>query len=148
MATRTVLVLIMLAMISIIFVPLDSGFAQDTKGRWVLGFHGGGNMWVDDYNQRLVGPGGEIMVRYGITRGFSAGLLTGYVWYEFVHLAEHGAWRLPMLRRLTRHHAWHHFKDWERAFGVTTPLWDWVFGTLPQSRASKTLAQAASKPAS
>ena len=78
MATRTALVLIIIAMVSIIVLPLDSGFAQDTKGRWVLGFHGGANLWSNDYNQRLVGEGGEIMVRYGITRGFSAGLLTGY----------------------------------------------------------------------
>ena len=68
MATRTALVLIIIAMVSIIVLPLDSGFAQDTKGRWVLGFHGGANLWSNDYNQRLVGEGGEIMVRYGITR--------------------------------------------------------------------------------
>ncbi len=43
MATRTVLVLILFAMMSIILVPLDSGFAQDTKGRWVLGIPGGAN---------------------------------------------------------------------------------------------------------
>jgi outer membrane protein OmpA-like peptidoglycan-associated protein len=78
MAKRTPLFLILVAMISIILVPLDSGFAQDTKGRWAWGFHGGGNMWVNDYNTRLVGFGGEIMLRYGITRGLSAGLLAGY----------------------------------------------------------------------
>lgn len=79
---------------------------------------------------------------------FHCGLLVGYIWYEFAHLAAHGAWRVRWLRRMDRHHALHHFKDWDHAFGVTTPLWDWVFRTLPQARASKTLTQSASKPAS
>ncbi|MGB3618930.1 MAG: sterol desaturase family protein, partial [Catalinimonas sp.] len=30
------------------------------------------------------------------------------------------------------HHSIHHFKDDERAFGVSSPLWDWVFGTMPR----------------
>ena len=78
MATRTILVLLIFVLMPIILVPLNPGFAQDTQGRWALGFHGGGNMWINDYNKRLIGEGGEIMVRYGITRAFSAGLLTGY----------------------------------------------------------------------
>lgn len=79
---------------------------------------------------------------------FHAGLIAGYIWYEFVHLADHGAWRMPWLRGLVKHHARHHYEDWDLGFGVTTPLWDWVFGTLPQARAAKTLRQAASNPAS
>jgi outer membrane protein OmpA-like peptidoglycan-associated protein len=80
MGTRTVLifVLVIFVLMPISLVPLNSGFAQDTKGRWAFGLHGGANMWVDDYNKRVIGDGGEIMVRYGITRAFSAGLLTGY----------------------------------------------------------------------
>jgi len=80
MATRSglTLVLIIFVLLSIILVPLDSGFAQDTKGRWAFGVHGGGNIWFDDYNKRVIGEGGELMLRYGISRAFSAGLLTGY----------------------------------------------------------------------
>src|SRR5260221_14174105 len=72
------LVLIVFVSLSIIFVPVNSGFAQNTAGRWVLGFRGGGNMWINDYSDVLVGPGGEFMLRYGITPGFSAGILAGY----------------------------------------------------------------------
>ena len=78
MATRTVLVLIIFVLMLIILVPLNPVFAQDLQGRWALGFHGGGNMWINDYNTRVIGEGGDIMVRYGITRAFSAGLLAGY----------------------------------------------------------------------
>lgn len=77
MALRTVLTLsVVLALI--ILVHPHSGFAQNTEGRWVIGFHGGGNLWMNDYDKKLVGPGGEIMLRYGISRAFSAGLLAGY----------------------------------------------------------------------
>lgn len=80
MATRSVttLVLSVVLLLSIILVPLDSGIAQDTEGRWVLGFHGGGNLWVTDYNKSVIGPGGLVMLRYGISPAFSAGLLAGY----------------------------------------------------------------------
>ena len=79
MATRSLLVLITVVLMVFIVTPPNAGFAQDdTKGRWAIGFHGGGNMWGDDYNKRLVGEGGDIMVRYGISREFSAGLLAGY----------------------------------------------------------------------
>ena len=61
-----------------ILLPLNQGRAQDTKDRWVLGFHGGGNLWMDDYNKRLVGPGGDLMVRYGFSQAFSAGIVAGY----------------------------------------------------------------------
>ena len=67
----------------------------------------------------------------------AAGLLAGYVWYEFVPLASHGTWRVTVLRRMNRHHALHHYKDWDRAFGVTTTLWDRVFGTLPGRSAAR-----------
>ncbi|HTK83162.1 MAG TPA: OmpA family protein [Bacteroidota bacterium] len=77
-APRAVFALSILVLLSVMFVPVDSGFAQKMEGRWVFGLHGGGNMWINDYNKMVFGPGGEIMLRYGITRAFSAGFLAGY----------------------------------------------------------------------
>jgi len=60
------------------------------------------------------------------------GLLTGYLFYEAVHLSAHtahAAHPLPGLRSLRRMHLRHHFGQNDRAFGVTSPLWDWIFGT-------------------
>jgi sterol desaturase/sphingolipid hydroxylase (fatty acid hydroxylase superfamily) len=65
---------------------------------------------------------------------FMLGLLTGYLTYEFVHLASHARRRLPGMRSLTKYHARHHYQDQNRTFGVTSPIWDWVFGTLPRDR--------------
>jgi len=31
-------------------------------------------------------------------------------------------------------HAIHHYKYPEKAFGVSSPLWDFVFGTLPRTK--------------
>ena len=80
MRTRPVLTffLVILLLMPLILVPMNSGFAQDTRERWAFGLHAGGNMWFNDYNQRVVGEGGELMARYGISRAFSVGLLTGY----------------------------------------------------------------------
>jgi sterol desaturase/sphingolipid hydroxylase (fatty acid hydroxylase superfamily) len=59
---------------------------------------------------------------------FLAGALVAYAWYLFVHhLAHHGADKLP-LRLLNHHRAHHRFAT--RNYGVSTTLWDHVFGTM------------------
>ncbi|WP_187264027.1 sterol desaturase family protein [Pontibacter beigongshangensis] len=64
--------------------------------------------------------------------GIVAGLLFGYALYLFVHYAVH-AFAPPknFLKVLWVHHSIHHYKDPEAAFGVSSPLWDWVLGTMP-----------------
>lgn len=59
-----------------------------------------------------------------------SGLIVGYLGYEVVHFAIHRSrrWRW-LIRPLVRHHLYHHHKDSTRCYGVTTPLWDWVFRT-------------------
>ena len=59
-----------------------------------------------------------------------AGVTVGYLSYEVVHYGIH-RWRRVrwVLRPLVKHHLYHHYKDQTRCFGVTTTLWDWVFGT-------------------
>ena len=65
----------------------------------------------------------------------TAGLMLGYLAYVAVHYAVHHVsglgpgWIRPRLRMLIRAHAVHHHK-FECNFGVTTTLWDRVFGTL------------------
>ncbi len=63
---------------------------------------------------------------------FHVGLLSGYIFYELIHLLGHLPIRVPLLGPLFRYHTRHHFGDVRRTYGVTSPLWDWVFGTLPQ----------------
>jgi len=67
---------------------------------------------------------------YDATLPFFGGFVVGYLWYDMTHLWTHVA--KPTTRwgkYLRRHHMLHHFSEPEKKFGVTTPLWDVVFGT-------------------
>jgi sterol desaturase/sphingolipid hydroxylase (fatty acid hydroxylase superfamily) len=78
-----------------------------------------------------------IVRRWELAAAFHAGLLCGYLFYEWVHLTGHGHVRIPGLRRLHRYHSVHHYVRYDRAFGVTTRFWDWLFRTLPEPRGSE-----------
>ena len=59
-----------------------------------------------------------------------AGFIAGYVGYDMVHFHVHHARPRTRLGRLLRQrHMLHHFRDDTRAFGVSAPWWDSVFGT-------------------
>lgn len=64
--------------------------------------------------------------------GFLPGFLVGYSAYLFVHYAVH-AFRPPsnFLKVLWVHHGIHHYKHNDRAFGVSSPLWDYIYRTMP-----------------
>jgi sterol desaturase/sphingolipid hydroxylase (fatty acid hydroxylase superfamily) len=59
---------------------------------------------------------------------FVAGALVAYSWYLFVHhCAHHGPDKLPL--PLLKHHQIHH-QFATRNYGVSTTLWDHIFGTV------------------
>lgn len=64
---------------------------------------------------------------------FLPGFLAGYAGYLGVHFIVH-AFQPPknFLKVLWVNHAIHHYKDPDVAFGVSTPIWDYVFGTMPK----------------
>jgi sterol desaturase/sphingolipid hydroxylase (fatty acid hydroxylase superfamily) len=62
--------------------------------------------------------------------GALSGVWAGFLYYEAVHYRVHltrGQGRF--IGRQRRAHFHHHFRAPDRCFGVTTPLWDYVFGT-------------------
>lgn len=62
---------------------------------------------------------------------FMPGFMTGYLLYTYVHFSVHKR-RVPsFLKTQYRHHALHHYKYPEKAFGVSSTFWDHVFGTMP-----------------
>lgn len=65
--------------------------------------------------------------------GFLAGFLIGYAGYLAIHYSVH-AFRVPnnFLKTLWHHHSIHHYRESDRAFGVSSPLWDHVFQTMPR----------------
>jgi sterol desaturase/sphingolipid hydroxylase (fatty acid hydroxylase superfamily) len=62
---------------------------------------------------------------------FFAGFVFGYLLYGSMHYAIH-AWKPPFrwMKPLWRNHHLHHYRDEEHGFGVSTTLWDRVFGTM------------------
>jgi len=67
--------------------------------------------------------------------GFLPGFFMSYATYLWIHYMVH-AFQPPknFWKVLWVHHGIHHYKDPERAFGVSSSLWDMVFGTMPKKR--------------
>jgi dihydroceramide fatty acyl 2-hydroxylase len=64
-----------------------------------------------------------------------AGLLAGYLFYDYMHYhLHHHTPRTKLGRRLREQHMRHHFQDHRFGFGVSSPLWDVIFRTLPRWR--------------
>ncbi|HEX9166519.1 MAG TPA: sterol desaturase family protein [Gemmatimonadales bacterium] len=66
-----------------------------------------------------------------------AAFLVGYVAYDTIHYATHH-WPMkgPVGKFLKEYHLRHHYIDEDRAYGVSTPLWDHVFGTVIPPKAT------------
>jgi sterol desaturase/sphingolipid hydroxylase (fatty acid hydroxylase superfamily) len=60
----------------------------------------------------------------------AAGFMAGYLIYDLTHYAQH---HFPMrhgyAKFIKRHHMAHHYKSPSTRYGVSSPLWDWVFRT-------------------
>jgi len=74
----------------------------------------------------LFGPSGMI---------FFSGFLAGYSLYLVLHYAVH-ATKPPknFLKFFWSHHSLHHYASVHSAFSVSFPLWDYLFGTMPDKQ--------------
>jgi sterol desaturase/sphingolipid hydroxylase (fatty acid hydroxylase superfamily) len=78
------------------------------------------------------------LVTLGVTRSLDitaallAGVLAGYLAYEWLHLCSHRPQLVlghRLLQRLVRNHRRHHDEGGRLHFGFVTPFWDIVFRT-------------------
>jgi len=61
---------------------------------------------------------------------FTAGTLIGHFFYEYLHVSCHVLKTdNRFMQMIKRHHLFHHYRDEEVNFGVTSPVWDHVFMT-------------------
>ena len=64
-----------------------------------------------------------------------AGFILGYISYDMIHYGTH---HFPVkkgyFRMVRRNHMHHHFQTPDKRFGVSNPLWDYVFSTMPQGK--------------
>jgi sterol desaturase/sphingolipid hydroxylase (fatty acid hydroxylase superfamily) len=74
-------------------------------------------LWYLLFGARLVWP-------------IHAGFVAGYLLYDMTHYyVHHFSPKSDYGRELKKHHMLHHFKDPTRRFGVSSMVWDRVFGT-------------------
>lgn len=72
------------------------------------------------------------------TPALFAGGLLGYVMYDCTHYyLHHGQPTAEPGRHLKKYHLNHHFRIQNKGFGITSSLWDQVFGTLPSPQGKK-----------
>ena len=70
---------------------------------------------------------------------FSAGFALGYLAYDMMHYSIHH-FRRPRttwLKNLWKSHIDHHYRDSTRGYGVSSPIWDRVFGTLQEQKSHR-----------
>jgi sterol desaturase/sphingolipid hydroxylase (fatty acid hydroxylase superfamily) len=73
---------------------------------------------------------------------YLAGFVVGYALYLMVHYIVH-MYAPPrnFLRALWVNHSIHHYSENDILFGVSQPLWDYVFGTVPRTDNDRRLAR-------
>ncbi|KAM5587379.1 dihydroceramide fatty acyl 2-hydroxylase FAH1 [Rosa sericea] len=69
------------------------------------------------------------------------GTLLGYVAYDVTHYyLHHGKPYKRLTQDLKRYHLNHHFRNQSKGFGITSSLWDNVFGTVPSTKAAEKMS--------
>lgn len=77
---------------------------------------------------------------------FYGGIVAGFAAYEYLHFRIHFATPACGLeQRLRARHLAHHTREPDAIFGVTTRLWDVVFGTEPVAERMRELAAAGAR---
>lgn len=73
----------------------------------------------------------QYVALHGYTFMFFPGFMLGYLLYGSMHYAIH-AWNPPFkwMKPLWRNHHLHHYKNEHMGYGVSSTLWDRVFGTM------------------
>jgi sterol desaturase/sphingolipid hydroxylase (fatty acid hydroxylase superfamily) len=63
------------------------------------------------------------------------GFMLGYLAYDYTHYyVHHFVPKSDLGKKLREQHMRHHFQDHSYGYGVSSPLWDVVFRTLPKKR--------------
>lgn len=62
-----------------------------------------------------------------------SGFVLGYVLYDSIHYATHHMTMKSRIGNFLRvYHLRHHYEDENTAYGVSNPLWDYIFRTVPK----------------
>lgn len=76
-----------------------------------------------------------VLLGKALCEPFFAGFTIGYLFYDGTHyFVHHFTPKSRWGKLLRKHHLTHHHADHDGGFGVSSPLWDHVFRTLPRKR--------------
>ena len=117
--------------------------ANPFQERLVFLFHGVHHQYPND-KERLVMPvtlslliAAVLLLVFRLLMGdlawsFFSGFTAGYLAYDMTHYSIHHFKRprIPWLASLWKRHLDHHFRDTNKGYGVSSTIWDRVFGTL------------------
>ncbi|MFV8817807.1 sterol desaturase family protein [Haliea sp. E17] len=120
--------------------------AKSKAGKWlVFLFHGNHHDDPMDKTRLVFPPAGAIpimallyllfslVIPAHLIAAFMAGFIVGYLMYDYIHYATHHFHMRNRLAKFLKHyHLRHHFSRQVGRYGVSSPLWDAVFGTWPR----------------
>jgi sterol desaturase/sphingolipid hydroxylase (fatty acid hydroxylase superfamily) len=115
---------------------------SDRARKFVYILHGNHHEFPRDKERLFMPPVPSLIIAsilffaiYAILRNYTfaffPGFMLGYLMYGTMHYAIH-AWNPPFkwMKPLWRNHHLHHYKNEEQGYGVSSTLWDHVFGTM------------------
>jgi len=120
------------------------------KQKWALRlhfiFHGVHHDYPNDLKRLVLPPSASIPLATGFYFLFNALLpanyvyaffpafIGGYLVYDMTHYAiHHFNFKSGLWKKIKQHHMLHHYQEPSRGYGVTSDLWDRIFGSrIPQ----------------
>jgi sterol desaturase/sphingolipid hydroxylase (fatty acid hydroxylase superfamily) len=78
----------------------------------------------------LIGAGAWVLPLF-------SGFMFGYVLYSSAHYAIHALPNVRFLEGIRKYHLLHHGTDYTVRYGISSPLWDYVFGTHPRYKRNR-----------
>lgn len=120
------------------YAPADKPWAQ----RVHFIFHGVHHDYPSDAKRLVLPPSVSIPLATGFyflfnailpandVFGFFPGFILGYLVYDISHYAiHHFNFKGSLWKKIKQHHMLHHYQDPEKGYGVSSPLWDKIFGS-------------------
>lgn len=81
----------------------------------------------------------RVLLGEAYTWPFFSGFVSGYLCYDMIHYATHHfAMKGAVSLWVKQHHMRHHYQTDDFNYGVSSPLWDFVFGTYQPKKQSVT----------
>ncbi|MNL15341.1 Fatty acid hydroxylase superfamily protein [compost metagenome] len=105
-------------------------------------FHGVHHDYPNDAQRLVMPPSASIplatafyflfqwLVPGNMLDGFFGGFILGYLFYDMTHyMLHHAQFKSGIWKKIKQHHMLHHYNDSTKGYGVTSDLWDKIFGS-------------------